>query len=509
MTKYPAQLDTTITLPTVIDNSSSVNGAVFNRLRNAVLAIETELGIKPSASYGTVKSRLDTLETSIINIEGVQTGNDIGGTLEEPLVVGLYGNPLSNVNPDVDQVLVWNGIAWSPTDQKSVEDILPSPSNPSNIGETIFWDGSTYISGFYAQDDIIPPVSITLMPALNLVEVGQPVIHPNFTAIYSGPGLVTNATLKDNDNNVIQSLSTPNSFSSNFSFTKNIFDGYVDFTLTATQNTRFIKSDIQKIIWGQRSYWGLGSAGQTGAAWITSLSNSVITNSKNVNFTLTAGLGQKIYFAYRTGYGDAIFTIKNIQGDFTKVGTYLVTNTFGFAENYDLYESNSTNLGPVNVLVSDGLELLMVSSLAQAVVFGSPFNSTEINANVYGTSVLTQGPGVISHKVLKTVNTTSADWVDFYYDVITTSTNYSAENKHQIIIVNTSSGPKTINLPSGGLPPGMEIIIKDSGSAGTNTLTVDGSGGDIDGSSTYFINANRGYVRLVTDGSDWYIVGEG
>jgi len=67
MTRYPDNVDTggtgaSATLPDVIDNVSPVSAIVVNRLRNAILAIENELGINPSERFGTVRDRLDCLE---------------------------------------------------------------------------------------------------------------------------------------------------------------------------------------------------------------------------------------------------------------------------------------------------------------------------------------------------------------------------------------------------------------------------------------------------------------
>lgn len=70
MPTYPAQIDNSTTLPPVIDNFSAVTGSTYNKLREAVIAIEQELGIKPSGVYSTVKARLDALE-SIVGISGV------------------------------------------------------------------------------------------------------------------------------------------------------------------------------------------------------------------------------------------------------------------------------------------------------------------------------------------------------------------------------------------------------------------------------------------------------
>lgn len=63
MTNYPDSLDNIITLPTVSGSSQEV--IAINALREATLAIETELGISPSGVYSDTRSRLDILETRI------------------------------------------------------------------------------------------------------------------------------------------------------------------------------------------------------------------------------------------------------------------------------------------------------------------------------------------------------------------------------------------------------------------------------------------------------------
>jgi hypothetical protein len=114
-TNYPAQIDTSQSLPTVVDNQTPVQGAVFNQLRNAVLAIEVALGVQPGGLYTSVASRFNTLEAIVGEIGNVQIAEDLGGTPSSPLVIGLQGRPVSNVGPGLGQVLSWNGIAWIPT----------------------------------------------------------------------------------------------------------------------------------------------------------------------------------------------------------------------------------------------------------------------------------------------------------------------------------------------------------------------------------------------------------
>lgn len=61
-TIYPSGIDGFAQLPLVVDLVSPVRADDVNRLRDAVVAVETELGVVPSGTFGTVKDRLDFLE---------------------------------------------------------------------------------------------------------------------------------------------------------------------------------------------------------------------------------------------------------------------------------------------------------------------------------------------------------------------------------------------------------------------------------------------------------------
>jgi len=65
LTNYPTALDNGTSLPTVVDRVTPVAAVSVNRLRDAILAIETELGTDPSRVYGNVRARLDDLRAEI------------------------------------------------------------------------------------------------------------------------------------------------------------------------------------------------------------------------------------------------------------------------------------------------------------------------------------------------------------------------------------------------------------------------------------------------------------
>lgn len=77
---YPQSLDSSSTLPPFTDNITPVNAEGVNRLRDAILRIETELGPEPSATFGNVRNRLDSMDAVI---ESIPRGLEIldNGTL--------------------------------------------------------------------------------------------------------------------------------------------------------------------------------------------------------------------------------------------------------------------------------------------------------------------------------------------------------------------------------------------------------------------------------------------
>src|SRR5277367_943735 len=162
VTVYPAQIDTTQSLPTAIDNITPVQGVVFNRLRDAVIAIEAAVGVNPGASYGSLAARLGVFENTLGNLQIIKLQKDIGGTLANPLVVGIQGFPVSNATPQTGNVLLWDGIAWIPTvtnaffvaggdlsgsgTSQTVVGLLNRPLGITAplVGQVLEWNGSTW-----------------------------------------------------------------------------------------------------------------------------------------------------------------------------------------------------------------------------------------------------------------------------------------------------------------------------------------------------------------------------
>ena len=97
-TVFPARIDDNITLPQALNNITPVTGESVNILRDAILAIEFSLGVKPQGIYSTVRARLDALEQAV-----------------SPGANGFAGNVAVSALPSNGQTIIWNGITWSPT----------------------------------------------------------------------------------------------------------------------------------------------------------------------------------------------------------------------------------------------------------------------------------------------------------------------------------------------------------------------------------------------------------
>lgn len=74
-TKYPTQIDTTTELPVYVNDVTPIDEVALNRLREAILALETELGVKPSGAQSTVKDRFTEIENLINNVIAPPAGS--------------------------------------------------------------------------------------------------------------------------------------------------------------------------------------------------------------------------------------------------------------------------------------------------------------------------------------------------------------------------------------------------------------------------------------------------
>jgi hypothetical protein len=96
---YPDGIDGSTELPVSSDNVTPVKAEVVNRLRDAIINTESELGIQPSGTYTTVRARLDALEALIASI--AEGGGSISAILQNSTVVRTNVTSINFTGPGV------------------------------------------------------------------------------------------------------------------------------------------------------------------------------------------------------------------------------------------------------------------------------------------------------------------------------------------------------------------------------------------------------------------------
>jgi len=127
----------------------------------------------------------------------------------------------------------------------------------------------------------------------------------------------------------------------------------VTFTLGATGSDGSFATSTDSITFRNNNYYGVSSnAGLTGPD-LSSLSSN-LDNNRSYSFSVNAGAGEYIYYAYPSSYGDASFTVGGFAGGFSKLhgGATAHTNSAGFSETYFIYRSDNASLGSTEVVVS-------------------------------------------------------------------------------------------------------------------------------------------------------------
>ncbi len=237
MPNYPAQIDDSLSLPIVVDNSTPVSGSIFNKLRLAIIAVETELGIKPSTTFATVRARLDNLDNTLNNLQIISLAKDLGGTLTLPKVIGLQGRPLSDVLPSLNQVINWNGIAWEPKSLKLSGDVDGYVANTISVNKIRGKTLGISLSSLGSAQDGYSLVWINGQNEWRALPIGVgDSLGPAGGDLY---GTYPNPTVSGIQGRLIDN-STPIDgysliWSNNDGYWKNaaVTDGYVDFQLTA------------------------------------------------------------------------------------------------------------------------------------------------------------------------------------------------------------------------------------------------------------------------------------
>ena len=96
----------------------------------------------------------------------------------------------------------------------------------------------------------------------------------------------------------------------------------------------------------------------------------------------------------------------------------------------------------------------------------------------------------------------------FYTKLQTIDENTTADNNYSVYLVNTSSGNITITLPSASTCKGVVYVVKKIDENGNSVIITPEEEETIEGLSGLSLSAQYDYVIIVSDGSNWYKIGE-
>jgi hypothetical protein len=172
---YPAQLDGYAQLPLAKDKLTPVDAESANRLRDAIVKIQKELGVLPSSTYTDVAARLDDIEQNlnILLAEGEMQSDDqptqilSNVALGTTLALGTLTNTVNVRNfKEIDFVFTCTNLG-SITEIRFViiYSVLQNPQ-PYNIApqDWIFLMAENVVSGISTVDPYTISLDATVYP---------------------------------------------------------------------------------------------------------------------------------------------------------------------------------------------------------------------------------------------------------------------------------------------------------------------------------------------------------
>ena len=551
-TKYPDSIDNNITLPPSTDNLTPVAASVVNALRDAIVAVEKELGVKPSTIYGTVRARLDTLESIVTGGGGGTPGGpasgDLGLTYPAPKVIGIQGRPIASTAPSDGYILTWSATDgyWEPksapvgfsaggdlsgsaTSQQVISLTgatglvsIPSASLEFGTHSSVAQSGLLRFGNIYNQNTVfvaardttnsidIPLISGYGFLSDSVVFGGSAVSYAILSGNAYGAALAytgSGASLTQSSSNTIQShINTGfnvNTHTGAFTFDSDSNLTSWQFNLNAAQALGITGTQITIPV-GSNLSFGTGAAHPTSGlirlADVTGTAVNIMTG------TIGSG-GSDISIIQSNGFSGLIFG-----------NTSFATNTLLAGTNGATLQSNSQTMAfradVGGFFIAGGANTFEVVQTAGPWTFNSADASlTSWNFNINGA-----GPSLKIADGYVTLGKNSASTTAVAGNLLLTgsqnnhertiTSNYTIDSlgPDEVILAN-GSGALSITLPI--LTAGRKIAVKDiSGNASTNNITILPNAFDsIDGYLSFTINVSYGAVSLISDGINWFTLG--
>lgn len=122
------------------------------------------------------------------------------------------------------------------------------------------------------------------------------------------------------------------------------------FTLIGNDGLKEIKKSIT-VQFCNRIFWGVSEKPTEYNKDFLDTLNYELQDNKNKTITVNARNNQYIYYSVPSAYGNCIMSVNGFIGGFKKVATISYTNMYNSTENYDIYESDNSNLGNTTVVI--------------------------------------------------------------------------------------------------------------------------------------------------------------
>lgn len=124
-----------------------------------------------------------------------------------------------------------------------------------------------------------------------------------------------------------------------------------DFTLVADDGKNKT-SKSAAVNFCKAVYYGVKTPGASIDNVLVKSLTKTLQSARRKTFTVTAGVGQYIWYALPVSYGACKFNVGGFDGGFSLAETISFTNDAGYTENYYIYKSDNANLGTQTVEVS-------------------------------------------------------------------------------------------------------------------------------------------------------------
>lgn len=163
---YPSEIDGYNTLPYRTNLIHEIRAEDVNRAYDALIKIESELGVQPSGSYGTVRDRLDSVADASAHIEGHLADTS---DAHDASAISVADSEDYYVGSDVESVLAELAAALPQApDSIGENSSIPNSGYPDFVAKTGTW----FVFNTFAGSNVLKktqPVNIT---GMHILEVG-------------------------------------------------------------------------------------------------------------------------------------------------------------------------------------------------------------------------------------------------------------------------------------------------------------------------------------------------